>query len=345
MTTDAAFERALRTVLSEGRPVGGAPASLRGSVLGIPDSVREAPAIVRFVRAIGVPLAAVGAAATAVVLAAFGMTRVPIQGLPPGSVGGAISGFDPSIEGPGLVTNVLPTAVIAGLMLIVVAAAVTAGTFFSSRASTGRGRTIILLGIVGVAAGIGLIRFDPGLSAGNYRGAPLGYVEAPAGPLHDELVWIQTAGPDDPTVGVFSLRNTAAVPVRIEGILAAYSDGVVFGHWTAMWMPPGGPGWDAPGLDQIRPFEPVTLEPGAGLIVYAAGRAGPCAFGPSFDPSRQYSETEIAGYTELGPLVQVAYSVYGLASVAVIDIEETFAEPARAGCFDAAQASGPVAAR
>jgi hypothetical protein len=344
MTTDTRLDRALRTVLSEQRPDGGAPASLRARVLNIPDSVREQPAIMRFVRAIGVPLAAVGAAATAVVLTAFGMTRVPIQGLPPGTVGGAVRGFDPSIEGPGLVTEVLPTAVIAGLLLIVVAAAVTAGTFFSIRASTGRGRTIILLGVLGVAAGIGLIRFDAGFSASGYRGAPLGYVEAPS-PFHDELVWIQTAGPGESTVGVFSVRNTAAVPVRIEGIVVGYSDEVAFGHWTALWMPPGGPGWDAPGLDEIRPFEPVTLEPGAGLILYAAGRAGPCAFGPSFDPTRQYSDTEIAGYTELGPEVEVAYSVFGLASVAVIDIEETFAEPARAGCFDTAQASGPVAAR
>jgi hypothetical protein len=332
MTIDTELERPLRTVLSALRPAGGAPEALRDRVLQIPDSVREARAIVRVVRAIGVPLAAVGAAATAVALAAFGITRMPTQGLPPEGVGGAVTGFDPALTGPGLLTDVIPTAVIVGLSLVVVGGATAAGTFLSSRLGTNRGRAIVLAGIGIVLAGIWLIRFDFGVTAGGLRAAPLGYVEEPAGSLDHQIGWISTADPGEPTVGVFALRNTSMVPIRIEGLVVAPNP-VDVGRWTAVWMPPGGSGYEAPTLDEVRPFEPVTLEPGAEVNLYVAGRAGRCAFGSTFDPIRDGSATAFAGYSAVGPEVTVAFSAFGLTSIAQVDIGERFAEPARNNCF------------
>ena len=105
-----------------------------------------------------------------------------------------------------------------------------------------------------------------------------------------------SARPGEPTVGLFSLQNTSLVPVQIEGVVVpeGYEESVS-GHWTGLWMPDGGPGYDAPNLDQIRPFEPVTLEPGGHLVIYAAGRAGPCAFGPSSDPTGLFGDAKSRG--------------------------------------------------
>jgi hypothetical protein len=333
MTAEMRFEGTLRTALRAQRPAAGAPAELRSRVLEIPIVMRNEPMALRLLRGFGVPMAAVGIGAAAVALAAVGFTRAPVTGLPPVS-GGTPTGFDPSIVGPGLITSVAPTAALLGLLVVVVAGAVAGGTFFSARAGTNRGRVIVLLGLLGVAAGIALIRFDAGLSDGSTRAAPLGYVEAPAGAFHDDqIVWVQTAAPGEPTVGLFSLRNEGILPVRIEGIVVDehYSE-LQIAHWTALWVPLGEPGPGAPGLGQVRPFEPVTLEPGAELNVYAAGMAGQCAYGPLFDPTTE-DQSDYAGMSQLGPVITVAYSVFGLASTAQIDIEEVFGEPGRNSCF------------
>jgi hypothetical protein len=207
------------------------------------------------------------------------------------------------------------------------------GTFFSPRAGTNRGRAIILAGILGVLLGIGLIRLDVGLTRGGIGGAPLGYVVAPVGPFGDDRsLYVLTAAPGSPSVSMFSLRNKGALPIRIEGVVVGEDyDDLVVGHWTALWVPPGGPGFDAPGLEAIRPFEPVTLQPGDELQVYAGGVAGACAYGPTFDPTTE-DQPDYAGMSQIGPEITVAYSVFGLASMAQIDIGETFGEPSRNGC-------------
>lgn len=336
MTTDATIERAIRAALADLRPEGMPPTALRASVMLIPTTLRREPVWRRLARAFAVPVAAAAIAATAILVAVFGLTRAPLVRVPP-SGGGAqppVIGFDPSLEGMGFITATIPSLAIAGVLFIVVGAAVAARTLFSAGASTNRGRATVLLGVVAAIAGVGLTQLDVGLAEGSLRGAPLGYVEEPGSELQDQLVWVATAAPGEPTVGIFSLRNTAAVPVRIEGIVVPSNyDDIVGWQWTALWMPADSPGWSAPPLDEVRPFEPVTLGPGEDLSVYLAGRAGPCAYGPTYQPGGgEESNPGLGGWTPLGPEITVAYSVFSLAGTTMVDIGQTFAEPRINGC-------------
>jgi len=332
MTNNSAFEAQLRRQLAATRPTEGASTTLAARVRDIPERVRlTPPAIALLVRA-AVPIAAVGLAAAALLIASFGFTRAPVVGLPPDSVGAAVVGFDPAIQGTGLIDDYVRSAALVGLAVVLLSGAVGVGTFLGPRAGTRRGRLMILGGVLGVFAGIGLIRFDVGLTVGGLRGAPLRYVEAPAPALGDTpILWFSTAATGEPTVGTFSLRNTSALPVRIEG-LVGYSKDLGIRHWKALWIPVNGAGLDAPALDQIRPFEPVTLEPMQELNVYIAGIGSPCAFGPAFDPEAEYSAQDLEGYTQLGPGLQVVVSVFGLTSMETVDVGETFAEPIVPGC-------------
>jgi len=327
-------EQRLRQAFVSTRPAGGLGSATRKAILDIPASAPAHGAIARLGRSVTVLAAAAAVGALAIVLAAVGIMRVPIEGLTPPNGGAPPNGFDPAITGSGLIAGVPPTAMLLGLALVLLGGGTAVANFISNRSATNRGRVLVLAGIAAVLAGIWLVRFDVGLRVGSLRAGLLGYVEAPAGPLDQALVYVSTASPGQTSVGIFSLRNTAALPVRIEGLVVSLgNDALASGRWAALWMPPGGAGYDAPPLDQVRPFEPVTLGPGEEINVYAAVRAGNCAFGPSFDPTKKYSDAELVGYSQLGPDVTIAYSVFGLASTAQIDIDEAFAEPIRANCF------------
>jgi len=337
MTMDRSLEPALREALDELRPHGAAPAALRSRVLAIPTTVRVESGWRRLVRPVAVPVASAGLVATAAAIAILGMATAPITLVDPvgGGEGQVPLGFDPSVEGMGLVAGVVPTAAIVGILLALAGGAAAARVFFSERASTNRGRATVVLGMLLLVLGVALARLDVGLSHGSVRAGPLNYVEDKAGVLHDEIVWISTAAPGEPTVGLVSLRNASPLPVRIEGfVVPPNNSDLIVGRPTGLWMPPGGPGYGAPSLDELRPFEPVTLQQTEELNVYLAGRAGECAFGPSFDPAAEYADGEAGGYSYIGPRITVAYSVFGLTSTAEIDIEEIFAEPTRGGCPD-----------
>jgi hypothetical protein len=330
MTTDADLERTLRLVLRAQAPSTGAPESLRAGVAAIPDrQPGDEPAWLRLLRPLSVPLAAAGIGAAALAIAAFGLTRAPVSNLPPGGVGGVPRGFDPSITGVGLLTGIVPTAVILGLALVVVSGVIAAGTFFSARSGTNRGRAYVLLGLVGVAAGIRLVQSDLGLEGGNVRAAPLGYVESPADRNSDVTVWSQTAAAGEPTVLVFSLRNASSLPVRIEGLVVPAGDEGSPRHWTALWLPPPGEEAGVPGLDVVRPFEPFTLAPEGLQTIYLAGLAGPCAAGATATPGIEDGDGASGVF---GPKFTVAYSIAGIANTAEVDIAEIVVEPWREGC-------------
>ena len=332
MTIRDTFDGDLRAVLVARRPIDGAPASLLARVERVPEDIRLAHPIAGILQRFAVPIAAVAVAGLAVLVAVVGFGREAVVNLPPGGSGVIATGFDPLIKGPGLLVRPGQSLIIVGVALFILSAAVAGGTFFSPRTSTNRGRLLVLIGLAGMAGAAGLVAFDGGLRDGSIRAAPLGYVEAPTGPLQQDLIWLSTAQPGEPTVGLFSLRNGGPLPLQIQGIVVGEAyEALNVGHWTALWIPADSPGFSAPGLDKIRPFEPVTLDPGEEVQIYAAGLAGRCAYGPSYDPTRE-EDRALAGLSQLGPEIQVAYSVLGLETMTVVDVGETFAEPTRNDC-------------
>lgn len=333
MTGQTPLERQIRAVLIDRRPAGGAPEALRARVLAVSVVHPHRTELTGALRIAAVPLAAAGIGMAAILLAALGFTREPLVALPPAG-GGVVQGFDPQVEGPGFIQGVIPSAIYLGVAVAIVGGAAVLGTFFGPRAGTNRGRAIILLGLMAVGAGAWLVRFDVGLVDGGLSGAPVGYIEAPTGPFDDsDTTWLEVAAPGEPTMSIFALRNTSAVPVRVEGFQDTYRSTADVADWTAVWVPADGPGFGAPSLDKIVPFRPITLEPGQGLTLYLAGRAGRCAFGPTFDPQREYSAQELVGYRVRGPEITVAYSVFGLMATAGVSMRATFMEPHRADCF------------
>jgi hypothetical protein len=330
MTSNTDLEQALRGLLRDQLP-DVAPGSLRARVERIPEAQRLGGWSFELVRSLLVPATAIGLAVVAVAVAASGVTRAPVDRMPPGGAGGIPAGFDPSITGLGMLTGIVPLAMLLGGALAISCGAFAAGVFFSARSGTNRGRAFVLLGLLGVAAGIWLVRLDIGLTGGNVRGAPLGFVEAATEEYADVTTWYETAEPGEPIVVVFSIYNDSAVPVRIDGLVMPSGHGTS-SHWTALWLPPVGQEAGAPGLELVRPFQPVDLAPGGLQVFYLSGRAGLCAFGRTFDPDAEYQEGQVGGYTESGPTFTVAYSVFGVSNAAEVDIGERMLEPLRGGC-------------
>jgi hypothetical protein len=336
MTIDRDLERMLGSALREQRPIGGAPPALRSRVDSIPEAFPSEWLVVRVLKRHTVTIAGAGLAAAAVVVSAVGFSRAPVIGLPSGGVAAQPTGFDPAIEGVGLLTGVVPSLAYVGWAVAALAAIVAFRELFSVRSGTTRGRVLIVLGVVIAGLASGMARLDGWgwLSRGSTAAVLLGYdLEAP--PSVFDLggdVYYETAAPGEPTASMFSVRNTSILPVRIEGIVVPEGYASLAGaHWTAVWLAPSDAWDEIVGLDRVRPFEPTTIAPGEELQIYLIGRAGPCAYGPSFDPTDE-ADPDYAGASQLGPFVTVAHSVLGLTSTVAINTETTFVEPTRNAC-------------
>lgn len=331
MTSDIALERMVRDVLVASRPTEAASSALREKVLRIPTEVPMASMHGRLFRFGALPVAVLGIAAAALAFAAFGLTRVPAS-IPPGAGSGGVTGFDASITGMGLLPDFVPGATILGGLVAVLSGIWLAATFFSSRSGTNRGRASILLAIGGVALGLAIIRLDVGLSGGNVRGAPLGYVvqDTPVDP--GPVVYYEDAATGAPSVLIFSLYNPSPVPVHIDGIVLPGVEGPTSRHWTGLWLPPANEPQSVPGVEAIRPFQPFDLAPGALSTFYLAAQGGPCAVGPSFDPRATPENGQGQSFTQFGPSFTIAYSVFGLSNRADIDIGEEVVLPQRQNC-------------
>jgi hypothetical protein len=331
MNLDPALERTLRAVLEQDRPQNGAPADLRAVVLGLPDHQRE-PFWLRLIRGPSLAVAALGVAATAVALAAAGFARLSITTVAPAAPGTTSPGFDPTVMGQGLVTQFVPLAQALGLIVVIVAGSAAVLTFLSPNSATNRGRITIIAGLVGVAIGLALMRLDVGLTRGGVAGNAIGYTTSANPQFGSEFVLISVAEPGEPVVGVVSIRNTSALPVRLEGLMAygAFDPNADGNQWTGLWLNSDPNSHGVPGPDVLVPFRPITLEPDHEVNVYLAGRAGRCAYGPDYDPDSPPTQPMV--FSQAGPEFTFVYSVFGLTAQAVVDSGEIFVFPARDGC-------------
>lgn len=333
---DERLERDLRAML-EGRDPGPAPASLRDRVDRIPDLKlgRDRP---RILSALG-SLAGLAAAA-AVLLVVVGHPRgivAPAGGatptLPPA--------FDPAIVGPGLVGAGVTTENVVGLMLIAGGALIGSAMRIGGRRGFAMIVAVVLVGY-GVAQTL-TVDIGPG-SFSNTGELGTMTVSPPGGSSARDVVYITAAAGKPFVVGV-SLSNDGSLPVRLLGLRALdRQDGAGDGSVTAV----AGPGVTAAWRDAAPegtllspasavPLDPIDLEPGAEIVVWLVGRAGPCAFGPAYSPSLGNS----VGYAGL-PELRVEYSVFGMPRATSLEWPYDVVEPFQQGaCPPASSAPAP----
>jgi len=338
MTSEARLESLLRSVLAEQRPANGTPPGLRERVAAIPENHGSRPWFMPpwlgRLAPIGASIASVAAVLVILAIASHG------PAIAPGPGGGSgppptVTTFDPTLEGPGLLTDVLPTTEIARWALATLAVVVLARFLIGgSERRTRRGKIVALVVLAAALLLVGRVGPEAGLSRGSAGAVLLGYdvddaAANPPGASSPYALYYENAAASQPTAIMFSVRNNGPVAIRIEGVVVPrVSEGYVPAHWIAAWLPPAGRDYEIVPLEQVQRFTPTVVEPDHELDIYLVGRAGPCAYGPAF----KRTTTGDATFTTLGPTFTVAYSIAGLVSTVDIDTQMAFSEPQRTGC-------------
>jgi hypothetical protein len=334
-TPDQSFEGALRGMLEERRPGNGAPAELRDRVARIPEEVRPGAAhgSIRPMASIAGSLAGLAAAA-AIALLVFGALGsrpvVPDVGSAP-APDAQVATFDPAIEGPGIVTPSdeypRPAESLSSVPWVVAAIG---GVVFGALALTGgRSRRLAALaGVVALAIGANGLSSHPGFETGSAWGPRTGLgVQAGALPASGGVdVWYVTAEPDGPIVFAFNVRNPGPLPIRLLGVVQDEYRSSSFPSWTAVWLYENEDG-GLPAVEEATPFRPVDVPPDGHVALYVVGRAGACAFGPSF----RLEDAEEMTYASSRRLL-VAYAVLGLSSVGEVELPVALAQPQNEEC-------------
>lgn len=334
-TPGRSLEGALRGMLAARRPVDGAPAALRGRILAIPEQIRPRAThgSLRPVARIAGGVAALAAAAAIALLMVGALASrpvVPDVGSSP-AADAPVATFDPAIEGPGIVTRsdeysppaeslaFVPWAIagVGGVLLVVVAL------------TGGRVRRLAALaGVVVLAIGANALSSHPGFEMGNSGGPMMGLdVRAEPPPAGEGPgVWYVTADPGGLVVFAFDVRNPGPLPIRLLGVVERPDPGPSFPTWTAVWLHED-PGGGLVPVEQAMPFRPLEVPPDGHVVLYLVGRAGACAFGPSFR-----SEDADGGTFASSRHVRIEYAVLGLSSVGEVELPVTLAQPLREGC-------------
>ena len=325
---DAAFEGWLRGAMRGLSPEERAPDALALRILSIPDQPSR-PGLFARIRdgQPGALLAAGFAAAVAVLLLS---TAFRLQPAGPGAIDSPGTTFDPTIVGPGIVTSTFPSLAIARWALAGAALVFALVQLFGRRPAS---RMAMILGGLGLLVAYlvsPLLRLDPGLQNGGFDALPLGFgIDAPEGPFDSRDLWYETADPGQPTTIVITLRNAGPLPVRFDGIVGDLGEVFLAAQpWRAVWLGTLGDDGSVAGIERASLFEPTTIEPGNELQVFLVGRAGPCAYGSTF----QLGDDSQTGALQISRIVEVAYSVFGLSSSTQLELRMDLAEPLRADC-------------
>ena len=332
---DQSFESALRDMLEERHPVNGAPAELRERIACIPE---VAPPRVTHGRSQRVARIAGGlaglAAAAAIVLLVFGALAsrpvVPDVGSAP-APDAPVSTFDPAIEGPGIVrpsNEYSPPP--DGLVFVPWVVAAIGGVLLGAVALTGGRfrRLAALAGVLILAVGAKGLSSHPGFETGSAWGPRTGLDVQVEALSHSGGVdvWYVTAEPDGPIVFAFDVRNPGPLPIQLLGVVQDEFPTSSFPRWTAVWLHEDANG-GLPAVEGATPFRPVEVPPDGHVALYVVGRAGACAFGPSFR-LEDVSDHASASSRQM----QVAYAVLGLSSVGEVELRVALAQPQSEGC-------------
>ena len=316
---DPRLSRVIRDALARRDP-GPAPFGLRERVLDVPEAT-TAGRQVSWRRAI-VP--ALGLAA-AVLLAVIGIgtfgnlapARIAGASVAAGSPGVAPSpSFDPTLVGPG----VSPTEDFNPAFIVILAIGILAVLAISINDRRGR---LIPVAVAVALGGWGLVgTFAPVGIGTNGWGLGLNIVQAAQVPGSNERLLYEVAARDDPfTLGLYLHGDAGPVPFRIEGIVSPAYDrrsfqGVLF---TTLWIDEQSDG----GMSgPARPFAPFDLS-GSFQSVWLVGRAGRCAVGPTFDPTKPDPASGYASFDSL----DVRVTVFGWPRVVRVPLGFSLVEP------------------
>lgn len=307
------FESGVRRMLSERRPAGGVPVTLATDVQQIPDVTQHGwsqmgPRLAGLAAALAVLTVLVGALLLFDPATPGNAPSQPSATPPPA--------FDPTVSGPGVVSDVAHTLGYIPWVLAVVALIVLASVALAVRSR-------IVAAVAGVLALIVLasavwLTGHPGFTFG-FAWGPLQAIEvvhAPAASDGPDVFYI-TALPGEPFGVVFNVTNPGPLPIQLLGV-------VEHPRWAALWIYPNTEG-GVPGLEAAQPFEPIVVQPGEYTALYLVGRAGMCSAGPSFDP-------DSLSFVSFGHPVPIAYSVLGLNAVGDVETPFVIAEPQAEEC-------------
>ena len=261
---DVRLERALRDVLADRDP-GAAPYALRDRVDRVPERASRGSTRARV--AAGVIGTLVVAAAAVIVVLALG-NRGALDATGVGASPGP--GNLPRALGPGIVdypdiaqTNQVAAFVALGCL------AVAAVLALRRRRRASLVALAVMFAIPVAATALSLL---PAAVADESDGAYVAGIQQadmPAGYQGFQLEYV--AG--EPFATGFSIVNAGPLPIRVHGIIGEPEDRVSNAHWTGVVV------IDDPAQQQTaagRPFEPLTLAPGASVFVRLAGVPGPC---------------------------------------------------------------------
>jgi hypothetical protein len=331
-TSEEPVERALRGLLAERRPADGAPDHLRQRVDRLPELVGAASRFGRLSTLRGV-LAAAASLAIAALLVALLLSGRGVQPVVHGvgAVPSPGTTFDPTIDGPGIVDSVAPTLPYGALAIGVISTVL--AVVFLIRFWRRRRIADVVGGVVLAIAGVSAIAlsFHPGFEFGDQYGPVLGYgVQVTAAPGSDGPdTWYDTAAPGQPIELTFTVYNHGPLPIRLLGVVQdPYAKQMVIYRWSALWL--GGDPYDGrTELGSPQPFEPVDVQPNHYLRLYLVGKAGKCAYGPSFSLA---NASDVGSFASRGRQIHFAFSVLGLPSGGDVTLPVALAEPTVNGC-------------
>lgn len=317
---DTRLEGAIEAALTRLDP-GPAPATLRERVAHVTETGRmRSPLRVRLSR---LALPALGTAAAVFILVLTLPLLQPIRTGPgPGGSFAPATSFDPSLQGPGLVSRLtLQAEALVGIGLLI------AGGLVLVVAPRGPRRAVVALVVAAALLAGSVAILQTHAVTGSYASSGgIGTRDVGTANPYSPLVVDVTAAEGQPFSFAFSVRNEGPLPVRLDGVVvdpAVQGDSVLFPTWRAVWRGSlsdgviGGP---------VAPFAPVGLASGDEVLLWLVATASRCAAGPSFDPA-----TEQLAAVGLPP-IQVSYSVLGFPRTATIRLPFDVLQPYRNGC-------------
>jgi hypothetical protein len=271
----ARLERELARLLEERHP-GPAPYALRSRIDRVQDPDRPSARG----RAALVALLSVAAV---LVIVAVGVQSLRLAGPRPGPAASPMPTplvYDPAIVGPGVLPWDEPVDVrLAWLLLPPLL------TLVLTAAMRARWRVVALAASLALSAGAAVVMRMPG-PVGEASATSIGEgvvrAEAPFG-FEDEEVTYVTAKADEPFRFGFTIRNPTPFPMRVAGFEERDPYSTASPRLQAVWLDTAPwPGIGGPG----DPFEPIILAPDETRMLWFVMDAGPCAWGPTFDPAR-----------------------------------------------------------
>ncbi|GEM_PF-5429668 len=326
------IEEQLRTALVEFRPADGAPATLRARVDAMPLRLGDPGIAGRMRRLVSTPTWVTGLMAV-IAIALVAVAARHVVPLPQAGGGAPAPAFDPTVEGPGLVTTVVPTLLLAEGIVGLVFGLLSLRALSSSRRSRRPWFTLTKAVVMASSAAVFIwLASVQGVGVGGFNawGPVLGFAtEAPPpadGTSSDRQATVYlTAAPGKPFVYFFVVHNIGPIPVDLDGIVERPDAASVLApRWTALALGTDPNAFGQP-VEQLVPFHPVALAPGDYVTLYVVGKVSACATG--LPPDR-------AGlsYAIRGPDIDLTYSVLGLTGSSHYLMPTQIAEPLVFGC-------------